>query len=133
MNAQLPQGNAILRRWAATLILLLVVPLAISFNARVAAIRQMRQDEARLKQAVAAEEARHADLQSMFGYVASDRYVEHWARVDARMAKPGEVPVIPVAPGDLQSSPAVPATVNAPTSILDEWWAVFFDETTSVP
>jgi cell division protein FtsB len=133
MNAQLPQGNAILRRWAAALILLMVVPLAISFNARVAAIRQMRQDEARLKQAVAAEEARHADLQSMLGYVTSDRYVEHWARVDARMAKPGEVPVIPVAPSDLQSSPTVPATVNAPASIFEEWWAVFFDETTGVP
>jgi cell division protein FtsB len=133
MIVLLPQGNAILRRWAAALILLLVVPLAISFNARVAAIRQMRQDEARLKQAVAAEEARRVDLQSMLSYVTSDRYVEHWARVDARMAKPGEVLVIPVAPSDSQSSPAVPATVNASASIFDEWWAVFFDETTSVP
>jgi cell division protein FtsB len=134
MNVQLPQGNVILRRWTAALILLLVVPLAISFNARVAAIRQMRQDEARLKQAVAAEEARHADLKSMLGYVTSDRYVEHWARVDARMAKSGQVPVIPVASGDSKSSPSVSASVNAPASIFDEWWAVFFDETTnSVP
>jgi cell division protein FtsB len=133
MNAQLPQEKAIVRRWAAALILLLVVPLAISFNARLAAIRQMRQDEARLKQNVAAEEARRADLQLMLGYVTSDRYIEHWARVDARMAKSGEVPVIPIAPSNSQLSSTVSTRMNASVSIFDEWWAVFFDETISVP
>ena len=122
-------GNVTLQRWAAVLLLLMIVPVAISFNARLATIRQMRQDEASLKQAVTTEQARQASLRSMRGYVASDAYVEHWARASARMTRPNEVAVIPIAPGSSQTDPSASASVSAPASILDEWWAVFFDET----
>ena len=126
---QLLQGNTILRRWAVALILLTVVPLALSFNARMATIRQMRQDETRLKQIVTAEETRQADLKQQLDDVRSDEYAKHWARVDAKMSKPGEVPVILAAPNDSLPTPAKPVTTQAPTSILDEWWAVFFGDT----
>jgi hypothetical protein len=101
---------------------------AIAFNARLATVRQMRQDEARSSQEVVAEQARQADLKLLRSYVASDAYVEHWARVEARMTKPGEVAVIPVAPASAQlnATPSVPA--SAPPTIADEWWAVFFDD-----
>ena len=122
-------GNATLQRWTTVLLLLMIVPVAISFNARLATIRQMRQDEARLEQAVATEQARQADLQSLRGYVVSEAYVEHWARANARMTRPGEVAVIPVASGSSQFNPSAPPPVSVPASILDEWWAVFFDET----
>jgi len=116
------------QRWVPVLIVLVLVPVAIAFNARLATIRQLRQDEARLSQEVAAEQAHQADLKSLQSYVASDAYVEHWARVEARMAKPGEVAVIPVAPAgaQLNAAPSVPA--SAPPTIVDEWWAVFFDD-----
>ena len=123
------QSNSALQRWAAVLLLLIIVPVAISFNARLATIRQMRQDEARLKQAVTTEQVRQADLKSLRVYVASDAYVEHWARASARMTRPGEVAVIPVAPSNSQFNPSAPTLASAPASILDEWWAVFFDET----
>jgi hypothetical protein len=111
------------------LLLLMIVPVAISFNARLATIRQMRQDEASLKQAVTTEQARQAGLRSLRGYVASDANVEHWARASARMTRSNEVAVVPVAPGSSQTDPSASAPVSAPASILDEWWAVFFDET----
>ena len=109
------------------LIVLVLVPVAIAFNARLATVRQLRQDEARLNQQVVAEQARQSDLKSLQSYVASDAYVEHWARVEARMAKPGEVAVIPIAPAGVQlnAAPSVPA--SAPPTIVDEWWTVFFD------
>ena len=116
------------QRLAPVLIVLVLVPMAIAFNARLATVRQMRQDEARLSQEVAAEQARQADLKLLQNYVASDAYVEHWARVEARMAKPGEVAVIPVAPAGAQLNAAPSAPTNVPPTIVDEWWAVFFDD-----
>jgi len=102
------------KRWAAVLLLLMIVPVAISFNARLSTIRQMRQDEARLKRAVATEQVRQADLKSLRSYVSSDAYVEHWARASARMTRPGEVAVIPVASGSLQFNPSGTPTCQCP-------------------
>ena len=116
------------QRLSPVLIVLVLVPVAIAFNARLATIRQMRQDESRLSQEVAAEQARQADLKLLQNYVASDAYVEHWARVEAKMAKPGEVAVIPVAPTSAQLNTAPSAPASAPSTIMDEWWAVFFDD-----
>ena len=116
------------QRLSPVLIVLVLVPVAIAFNARLATIRQLRQDEMSVSQEVAAEQARQANLKLLQGYVASDAYVEHWARVEARMAKPGEVAVIPVAPASAQVNTVPPSSpASVPSTIVDEWWAVFFD------
>jgi len=125
-------GRVILQRWTVAVIVAAVVVLILGFNSRLTTIKQMRQDEARLKQSVASEEARQAGLRSHLDYIRSEGYAEHWARVDARMVKTGEVAVIPVAPSVGQSSSGSPAPTQAASTILDEWWAVFFSEP-SVP
>jgi hypothetical protein len=121
-------GKVILQRWAVAVTIVAAVLLALGFNSRLTAIRQMRQDEAHLKQAVAAEETRQAGLKTYRDYIRSDSYVEHWARVDARMIKTGEGAVVPVAPVAGQSVSGSPASVQAPVTILDEWWSLFFGE-----
>jgi len=126
-NDQLLQGNAV-RRWTAILVVLMAIPLAWGFNARLATIRKMHQDEIRLKQAITDEEKRKADLESRLATVHSDEYAEHWARTEAKMSKPGEVTVVLVAPNGSPPSPAVPVAARATTSILSEWWNVFFGE-----
>ena len=129
MTANQPlTGKLILQRWAVAVTIVAAVLLALGFNSRLTAIRQMRQDEAYLKQAVAAEETRQAGLKTYLDYVRSDSYVEHWARVDARMIKAGEGAVVPVAPAAGQSVTDSPAPVQAPVTILDEWWLLFFGE-----
>jgi cell division protein FtsB len=125
---QLSTAKVMLQRWAIALTVIAAVLLALGFNSRLTAIRQMRQDEARLKQAVATEETRQAGLKSYLDYIRSESYVEHWARVDARMVKAGEVAVIPVAPAAGQLGSSSPALAQAPATILDEWWALFFGE-----
>ena len=130
---QFPLGKVAFQRWAAALVLLLVALLAINFNSRLTTLRQMREEEARLKQAVSAERARQTSLQSLRSYVASDSYVEHWARVEARMIKPGEVAVVPVAPNVARATPEPPAPTRAPATILEEWWALFFGESPPTP
>ncbi len=121
------EKNTSHRRWVAALILVLIVPLAIGFNTRLSAIQRIHDDELRLRQQVADEQARHEDLERLSAYVASDAYVEHWARVDARMAKPGEVAVIPVASEAMPADSSTSATPRMPSTILDEWWAIFFE------
>ena len=129
MTANQPlTGKVILQRWAVAVTIVAAVLLALGFNSRLTAIRQMRQDEAYLKQAVAAEETRQAGLKTYRDYIRSDSYVEHWARVDARMIKTGEGAVVPVAPAAGQPVSDSPAPVQAPVTILDEWWSLFFGE-----
>jgi cell division protein FtsB len=133
MSGWLDRRKQVLQRWPVVVVLLVIVPVAIGFNARLATVRQMRQDEARLRQAVATEQLKQTDLQALRGYVASDAYVEHWARAEARMTRPGEVAVIPVAPTSSQINSPEPAPANAPGSILEEWWSVFFDDGSPTP
>jgi cell division protein FtsB len=122
------RGKVILQRWTVAVIVAAVVALTFGFNSRLTTIRQLRQDETHLKQAVAAEEARQAGLRSYLDYMRSDSYVEHWARVDARMIKAGEVAVMPVAPSVGQPNPGSPEPAQASSTMLDEWWALFFGE-----
>ena len=122
-----------LQRWAAALVVLMVILLAFSFNSRLSTIRQLREEEARLKQTATAEKARQAELGLYRDYVASDSYVEHWARVEARMIKPGEVAVVPVAAQSVRLTPAAPTPARLPATVLEEWWLAFFGEATATP
>jgi cell division protein FtsB len=122
-----------LQRWTWALIAAAICLLAFNFNSRLATIRRMSQDEARLAESVAAEEARQANLNALRGYVAGDGYVEHWARVEARMIKPHEVLVVPVAPSRPSAASFPVAPPRAPATIMEEWWSLFFGATPSTP
>lgn len=120
------ESSKTLPRWLVALAVVVFIPLAADFNARMVTIQQMRQEESRLVQALASASTRRADLEATRMYIQSDAYVEHWARVEARMAQPGQVAVIPVllATPTPQAPPTPPASpVSSP---LEEWWALFF-------
>jgi cell division protein FtsB len=68
--------------------------LAWGFGRQLVLARQMWIEEKRLEQLVAAEQARHDELVARSEYVRSDEYVEHWARAEAKMTRPGEVAVV---------------------------------------
>jgi cell division protein FtsB len=68
--------------------------LAWGFGQQLVLARQMRIEEKRLEQLVATEQARHDELVARSEYVRSDEYVEHWARAEAKMTRPGEVAVV---------------------------------------
>lgn len=119
------ESNKIFPRWLLALAVVAFIPLAADLNARMVTIQQMRQEEYRLTQRIAAESTRRAGLEATRAYVQSDAYVENWARMEARMARPGEVAVIPV----MLPTPtpmATPAPASAAPSLLDEWWILFF-------
>ena len=95
--------------------------LAWGFGQQLILARQMRAEERRLEELVAAEQARHDELVAQSEYVGSDEYVEHWARTDARMARPGEVAVVVLA--DSEEEPAGEAQPTpTPASEAPSFW-----------
>ncbi len=97
---------------AATVVAAIVVGIVWGVGQQVARARQMRAEEVRLEQAVAAKQAYHDELLVQLEYVRSDEYVEQWAREDAKMARPGEVVVVVL--DDVPTEAVVDAT-PAPT------------------
>ena len=118
--------EALSKPWWSIVLALVALPLLIEFNMRLAVSRQLFEEEARLKRDIEIEQARSAFLQSYEQYAQSDAYVEWWARVSARMTKPGEVAVAPQTPSDPPDSIAAPTANDLPRDLVNEWWAVFF-------
>jgi cell division protein FtsB len=109
----------------ATLALMLFVGLA--FVRQIARAQQVRVAEQDLEGQVADAWAQNGALQEQLEYVRSDEYVEHWAR-RMRMAKPGEVVVIPVADpsGDVPQEPPPPPPEPEADPFWVEWWNGLF-------
>ena len=100
---------------AATICIVVVGGLVWGFGQQVVRARQMRTEEVRLEQAVAAEQVYHDDLVAKLKYVQSDAYVEQWARKDAKLARPGEVVVVvPNEPGTELVVEVTPTSIFAP-------------------
>ncbi len=99
------------------------------FGQQLALARQMRAEEARLEQIVADERARHDDLIAKLAYIKSDEYVEHWARAEGKMARPGEVAVVVAVDWDeepaIETTPA-PAPESEGRPFWVEWWELIF-------
>jgi cell division protein FtsB len=94
MSLPKPNRSQVAVGVAAVIAVAVVGGLAWGFGQQLVLARQMRQEERRLEQLVAAEQARHDELVAQSEYVGSDEYVEHWARAEAKMARPGEVAVV---------------------------------------
>jgi cell division protein FtsB len=96
--------------------------------------QELGEDVKQLEQAVATQEATGAYLTATLEHVQTDDYVNQWAREEAKMAKPGEVVLIPV-PGVGGSGPPATPTAEAQEDTLalsDErpfwevWWEALF-------
>ena len=111
MTLPKPNRNQLAVGVAVVIALAIVGGIAWGFGQRLSLEQQMRTEEKRLEQAVADEEARHDDLVSQLEYVKSDEHVENWARKEMKMARPGEVAVVPLVSagvepaGDTQPTP----------------------------
>jgi len=95
---------------------------------------ELREETRRLEQAVATQRARQGYLTATLTYVQTDDYVEQWAREEAKMAKPGEVLIIPVVSSEGAEPTATPAArrQDAAPSIPGDapWWKVWWQALT---
>jgi cell division protein FtsB len=89
-------------------VLIIVGGLGLAFAQQLRLSQELRGEVRQLEQAVATQEAEAAYLTATLEYVQSDEYVEAWAREEAKMAKPGEVVMIPLARAGGAEPPATP-------------------------
>jgi len=117
-----PKRNQIAVGVAVAVAVAVVGGLMWGFAQQIALARQMRMEEQRLEELVAAGQARHEELVGRAEYVRSDEYVEHWARAEARMARPGEVAVVVLADeGEEPAAKAAPTLTPEPET--RSFWA----------
>lgn len=101
-----------------------------AFVQQLALAEELRGETRELEQAVATLKAQQGYLTATLTYVHTDAYVEEWAREEARMAKPGEVVVIPLVQSDRseptstpESAPEVrPAPEDDSQPFWHRWW-----------
>jgi len=107
--------------------------LALTFSSRITAGQPLEDFHAQIVAEIEKLEREQAELLAARDYAMSDAYVEAWARDEGKMAREGEVLIIPV-----QSSIAASEEVIALSPIAMEttpsepeswtlWWSLFFD------
>ncbi|MEE9618447.1 MAG: hypothetical protein V3T90_15795 [Anaerolineae bacterium] len=117
MTLPKPNRNQLAVGVAVVIALAIVGGIAWGFGQQLSLEQQMRAEEKRLEQAVADEEARHDDLVSQLEYVKSDEHVENWTRKEMKMARPGEVAVVPlVSAGEEPAGDTQPTPTPVPES-----------------
>ena len=112
--------------------------LAINFGNRITAGQRAQESLRSVQGEIATLEAEQGSLHDELDYVRSDQYVELWARSDGKMAREGEVLVIPVPAVEGAALAATPAPETSPPSLQIEdqpivenwrlWWALFIDD-----
>jgi cell division protein FtsB len=101
--------------------------LLVDFGQQVQVSNERREELASIQQQIAAAEEQQARLEEQLVYVQSGEVVEAWARQNG-FAKPGEVPVVVVAPpgdGAVQTEEDSEGPVR-PGSFRETWWNLFF-------
>ena len=110
--------------------LILMAFLVIVFNNRMAEQRQLVAQAEVIQAELEALQVTDANLDAQIAYATSDLAVEEWAYQEARWAREGDFPVVPISP----STPTPAAALSEdppeliPYSNWQIWWALFFDD-----
>ena len=104
--------------------------LVIVFNNRMADQRQLVAQAEVIGAELAALQLTDANLDAQIAYATSDLAVEEWAYQEARWAREGDFPVVPVSPSTPTpaAAPSVEPPELIPYSNWQIWWALFFDD-----
>jgi cell division protein FtsB len=105
---------------------LLVLYMLLGFGRLIRVYQQQRQELQQLDQKIVLAQQEQAELEKTLKYAQSDAATDGWARSNG-LAKPGEVPVVVIAP---PAGPSLPMNENLegtnPGSPRDAWWDLFF-------
>ena len=119
---------------AVILVVVLVVGgIGWAFVEQLTLAQELRGEQGKLEVMVATREARRGALTATLAYVQSDEYVEEWAREELKMARPGEVVLIPVvsAEGDEPEGAPAEAADDRELDVPERpfwivWWEALF-------
>ncbi len=109
-----------------TVILLLLL---VDFNQRMALLTRLRRQERDLTERYAQLESTRMALETELIYAQSDEAVARWAREDAMMIQPGDIPIILMPPANpIPTQRAVEPVIIQEISNWEIWKALFFGD-----
>ena len=119
-------------QFAAIVVLTITLFLIIDLGRRTTVGYYVSQAEKDLQADIRAELALKQKLMERLEYVKTDAFVEQWAREQARMVRPGDRPLILVAPavppGETSGvQPPNAAGTTGPEPNWHHWWRLFFN------
>jgi cell division protein FtsB len=101
------------------LVIVILVLLVMDFNSRMAELSRLTAE----KEVVGAQTTQlvrtNVFLETQIAYATSERAVDEWARESQHMEKPGDNPVVPLAPTN--STPVPTATPVVTPKVVDNW------------
>ncbi len=117
---------------AVILIVVLVVgAVGWAFVEQLTLAQELQEEARKLEGLVSTREAERDQLAATLAYVQTDEYVEKWAREELKMARPGEVVVLPlVIAAEDQPDPASTPEAPEPRFELPDsrpFWVVWWD------
>mgnify|MGYP005852972247 CR=1 FL=1 len=108
------------------LLVIMIGLLMIDLNARLDNLSRLRQQESELQTQVSVLVATDQFLATEVAFATSEAAVDEWARRLGHYYRPGDIPVIPLAPGDVTPERVQLATPQPQVSSNWEVWQVLF-------
>jgi len=85
----------------------IVLVLLVDFNQRMTLLTRLRREEKELTEYYSQLESTRTALEAELIYAQSDQAVERWAREDAMMIQPGDIPIVLLPPAEQVPTPSV--------------------------
>lgn len=96
------------KRIIVTILAVIAVVVLINFNQRMSLMTRLRRQERQLAEKYSQLESTRAALETQIAFADSDQAVEQWAREDAGMIQPGDVPIVILPPSTPVATPTAP-------------------------
>ncbi|MGB8252136.1 MAG: hypothetical protein WCF08_02890 [Anaerolineaceae bacterium] len=109
--------------------IILLVVLMMDFNNRLSELLHLNHQKDKVIVRVTALAVTAQALDTQIAYATSEASVGEWARQEGHMAKPGDIPIIPLAPAGFTPQPTpTQQTIATKVSKWQVWWAVIMGE-----
>lgn len=120
--------SSLVRVWIVFLAVIGILILG-DLTRRMSDARRLERDAGSLETEVASLEQEQARLQTQTAQGDSDAVVERWARMQSKLARDGEVLIIPIPVGGYIEPPLpTPTPFPLPPTRLEVWWLLLFGE-----
>jgi uncharacterized protein (DUF58 family) len=108
--------------------------LVMDFNSRMAELRRLTAEREIVRERMEGLERTQAALQTQIVYATSEAAVNRWAYEDGHMVRPGDNPVVPVAPSNVTPAPTpTPAVTPVAVSNWQRWLSLFIGPRANAP